>query len=108
MASEVRASNPPTWLLAVAAVAVVASAVLLVLALPADILPFYGAGYVLGCVVTVVLVAFFFQVDKRRATSGVDYRSRPVLVPVMRGLLVAGFVVGAAHAGLLAHALALS
>ena len=108
MASEVGVNRPPTWLLAVAAGAVVASAMLLGLAWPADRVPFYVVGYALGCVVTVVLVALYFQLDKRRATSGVDYRTWAGSVPTMRGLLVAGFVVGAVHAGLLAHVLALS
>jgi hypothetical protein len=108
VATEVGVSRPPTWLLVVAGAAVVASAVLLALAWPADDLPFYAIGYVLGCVVTIVLVALYFQLDKRRATSRVDYRTWAGSVPVMRLLLVAGFVVGAVHAGLLAHALALS
>ena len=108
MAREIGVSRPPTWLLGVAGGAVAASLALLVLAWRSDDAPSYVAGYVLGCIVTVVLVALYFQLDKRPATSTLDNRRWSGSVPAMRLLLGVGFLVGAAHAGLLAYVLARS
>jgi len=99
-------SRPPRWLLGLAGAAVLVSVGLLVPAWQTGRMTLYIVGYALGCLLPVLPLAGFFQLDKRRAAGGADYRPWASSTTVMRALLVTGFVVGAVHAGLLAHDLA--
>lgn len=92
-------TRPPLAILAVAGAAVLGSAALLLL----PQLLVHAAGYVLGSIVCVLLVAWFFQVDKSRATSATDYRAWSGAKVAMTALLVAGLAVGGGHAAFIAY-----